>query len=156
MDEHDFEEWRSRTARARHVVALVGFAAAALLFVYGVGRWWVDGGEFARMVPTQCTVVAKEVDWNLRASGGGRRSGRTRAWYEGTAHLELRHMVEGKAHAASFDDPSPERFVVGKVYPCRRDPVDPSRVTLATSVETDTEPFLIGIALILIAVVIRS
>ena len=27
MDEHDFEEWRSRTARARNVVALVGFAA---------------------------------------------------------------------------------------------------------------------------------
>ena len=150
MDEHDLEDLARRTAPARRVIARAMVAGAALLVVYGAWRWWHDERVFARTLPTECALTAKNVDWTMR--GGGSRRMRTRPlWLDGTAHLKLTHTLEGRRFAATADAPRPERFQVGKSYPCRYDPLDPSRVTVATSFEPDTDSFFWA-ALVLMAV----
>ena len=128
-------------------------AGAAVLVVYGVWGWRRDARQFARTLPTECAVTGKEVEWTLRASGGTRVNRKQRAWYDGVAHLELSHTLQGRRYAVTATAPSPERFEVGKSYPCRYDPGDPSRVTLLMSFEPDTDSFALAFAVVVVAVV---
>ena len=156
MDRHDLEEPARRMASARRIIAPVGLAVALCLVIYGAGRWWYDSRDFARLLPTQCTLTKRNLEWTLRADSGSSRPPRkARAWYEGVAHLELTHSVDGTPYTFTAEASADERLDVGKSYPCRYDRTDPGRVTLATSFEPDLWSFLLAAGVAFLSLVLR-
>jgi hypothetical protein len=156
VDQYDLEELARKTAPARRIAARVGLAVAVGLVAYGGARWRYDSERFARLLPTRCTLTKREVEWTLRADGGGSRPTRkARAWYEGVAHLELTHTLDGKLYAFAAKASAGEPLEVGKSYDCRYDSSDPGRVTLAASFEPDLGSFELALALALLCYVLR-
>jgi hypothetical protein len=156
MDHYDIEEFIQRTAPTRRIVARVGLAVAVGLVLYGGARWWNDSAQFARLLPTRCTLTKRDVEWTLRASSGRSRGSRkARAWYEGVAHLELTHTLEGRRYPFTAEASADERLEVGKSYDCRYDPRDPARVTLAASFEPELDSFALAVALALLSLLLR-
>jgi hypothetical protein len=147
-----------RMEPVRRVAARVLPVLGVLVAVYGAARWWYDARVFARMRETTCTLVSKQVELELHASGG-RRRGQERAWYEYEGPLVFTHTVAGEEyqytlHYRSREDPAP-RFEEGKSYPCRYDPVKPTRVTLESSFAPDLEYFALGAALLALGFVMK-
>lgn len=155
MDQYDLQELGSKTAPARRIIARLGMAAAACLVVYGAGRWWYDSRQFARLLPTQCTLTSRNVEWNLRVDSGSGTRRKARLWNEGIAHLELTHSLDGRSYAFTAKASADKRLEVGKSYPCRYDPGEPGRVTLAASFEPDLDSFLLAGAAVLFSLVLR-
>jgi len=147
-----------RMEPVRRVALRVAFALAVIIAVYGAARWWYDARVFARMRETTCTLVIKQVDLKLRTYGTGGRSSRPRVRYDYDAQLVFTHTLAGEkyrytAHLTGRDDPA-ARFQEGQGYPCRYDPVKPSRVTLESSFQPDLDSFWVSGALLALGVVL--
>jgi hypothetical protein len=154
VDLYDLQELARKTAPARRIVARVGLAAAVCLAAYGGIRWWSDSRRFERLLPTRCTLTKREVEWTLRLRSS--RSGRkAHAWYQGVAHLELTHTIDGKRYEFTADVPADERLEIGRSYDCSYDPVAPGSATLAARFEPDLDFLAFAFALAVLSLLLR-
>jgi hypothetical protein len=141
---------------------LVG--AGALVVICGAVQWWHGERVVARMRTTTCTLLVKEVESRLmvdlgpRGGRGDFTRKRARLYYRDEARVVFAHTVNGGKYTfeEAFIGDSGADYEEGKAYPCRYDPQDPRRATVATIFNCDEmdDVLLMGGSLMVLGAVI--
>lgn len=140
------------------------FGVGVLLVMYGAWQWWDGAQAFARMRPTTCTVMSRAIDEKMLVSSPRRGFKPPTARIREEAHLVLAHTVDGRPHRFSEDfvydwaQFAKTGYEQGKDYPCRYDPLDPSRGTIRSEFDWTAagDNLAIGAAVMLLAAVASS